>query len=67
MEGVETKFNRKPINYVNVDSRGETLPIFQITGRHLVKIYTKTLDEDTKAKVHRYVLFHCNIVDSFIE
>ncbi|XP_062075345.1 uncharacterized protein LOC133779394 [Humulus lupulus] len=67
MEGVETKFNRKPRNYSNIESNGETLPTFQTTGRHLGKIDTETLDEDTKVKAHRYVLFNCNIVDSFIE
>ncbi|XP_062081301.1 uncharacterized protein LOC133786101 [Humulus lupulus] len=67
MEGVETKFNCKPRNYSNVELNGETLPIFQMTGRHLGKIDTKNLDEDTKVKAHRYVLFNCNIVESFIE
>ncbi|XP_060974580.1 uncharacterized protein LOC133039684 [Cannabis sativa] len=67
MEGVETKFNRQPRNYSNSEQNREMLPIFQTTGRHLGKIDTKTLDEDTKTKAHRYVLFNCNVVDSFIE
>ncbi|XP_062075803.1 uncharacterized protein LOC133779922 [Humulus lupulus] len=67
MEGVETKFNRKPRNYIDVEPNGKTLPIFQTTGRHLGKIDTKTLDEDTKVKAHRYVLFNCNTIDSFNE
>ncbi|XP_062094325.1 uncharacterized protein LOC133800383 [Humulus lupulus] len=50
MEGVETKFNCKPRNYSNVEQNGETLPIFQLTGRHLGKIDTKNLDEDTKVE-----------------
>ncbi|XP_062080492.1 uncharacterized protein LOC133785257 [Humulus lupulus] len=50
MEGVETKFNCKPRNYSNVEPNGETLPIFQTTGRHLGKIDTKNLDEDTKVE-----------------
>ena len=67
MEGVETKFNHGPRNYINMEPNRETLPIFQTTGRHLGKRYTKTLDEDTKVKAHRYVLFNCDSINSFIE
>ncbi|XP_060969762.1 uncharacterized protein LOC133036989 [Cannabis sativa] len=67
MEGVETKINRKPRNYSNPNPNRERLPIFQTTGRNLGKIVSETLDEDTKTKAHRYVLFNCNVVDSFID
>ena len=50
MEGVETKFNHGPRNYINMEPNRETLPIFQTTRQHLGKIYTKTLDKDTKVK-----------------
>ncbi|KAM6597102.1 hypothetical protein CsatA_007626 [Cannabis sativa] len=67
MEGVETKFNCKPRNYSNLEVNENLLPIFQMTGRNLGKKYIKSLNEDTKVKAHRYVLFNCNVVDSFIE
>ncbi|XP_060969476.1 uncharacterized protein LOC133036762 [Cannabis sativa] len=67
MEGVETKFNRKPRNYSNLEVNENLLPIFQMTGRNLGKKYIKSLNEDNKVKAHRYVLFNCNVVDSFIE
>ncbi|KAM6541795.1 hypothetical protein CsatB_006242 [Cannabis sativa] len=57
----------KPRNYSNPNPDREGLPIFQTTGRNLEKIVSETLDEDTKTKAHRYVLFNCNVVDSFIE
>ena len=67
MEGVETKFNRNPINYTDAETDKETLLVFQITGRHLKKREIKILDDDTKTKAHRYVLFNSTVADSFIE
>ncbi|XP_028125834.1 uncharacterized protein LOC114322669 isoform X3 [Camellia sinensis] len=67
MEGVETRFNQMSQNYDEGGNGTEGLSIFSMPGRPLGKGVIDTMDDGTKEKAHRYVLFNCETVNKFIE
>ncbi|KAL3846277.1 hypothetical protein ACJIZ3_003680 [Penstemon smallii] len=64
---VDTKFNQLGRNEDSGGRAREGLDIFSRIGRPLGKATPIALDEETLDKAHRYILFNCDAISTYIE